>query len=517
MRAIDIANNRFGLGARPDAAPISDARKWLLEQLDRYDARPPAIAAAPPQAAAANRLVDYYQAGRMKQQQRRSGSDMAGREPERRPKPRPERKRGRGQRANGDMAKAADADNPADLSANSDMRSAAMQLQQAERAKLRDIYMVSVAARARSALLTNTPFAERLVHFWSNHFAISADKPPVLAMAGSFEFDAIRPHIMGNFGQMLAAVERHPAMLTFLDQAQSIGPDSPAGQRIAANGRARGLNENLAREILELHTLGVRSGYTQNDVTEFARALTGWTVSGLGGGLGGGRAQRSLGGRPGSFGFAPLIHEPGNRSILGRSFAQNGEAQAQAVLDMLAVDPATARNIATKLARHFVADTPPAALVARLEQAFIQSGGDLPMVYRALIDAPEAWSPVAAKFKTPWEWAISAVRAVGGETLPMANVQGFFTQLGQPIWRPGSPAGYDDLAASWAGPDALMRRVEVAERLASRTASISDARNLADRLFGDGLSPPTRMAVERAETTAQAIALLLVSPEFMRR
>lgn len=484
MSDIAIARNRFGLGARAGEAAPANAKSWLLDQLGRFEPRPAAIANAPGRAEAAAQIVEYLQAGRANRQLRRAAQTPI-----------------------------ADATMPATPQPKNDMESAAMQARRAERGDLRDIYAQSVAARANAALTTATPFVERLVHFWSNHFAISAEKPPVIAMAGNFEFDAIRPHVLGKFGDMLGAVERHPAMLTFLDQAQSIGPGSPAGQRAAGNGRTRGLNENLAREIMELHTLGVRTGYGQADVTEFARALTGWTV----GGIGRGPARRLGGGEPGDFTFARQFHEPGARTILGKSFAQNGEAQAQAVLDMLAVHPATAKHIATKLARHFVSDDPPAPLVAKLERAFVQSGGDLPTVYRALVEAPEAWAAAPAKFKTPWEWAVSAGRAVGAETFPAANVLGFVTQLGQPIWRPGSPAGFDDIAASWAGPDAVMRRVEAAERFAGRARGEQDARAMAASLFGDGLSEGTATAIARAESPAQGVALLLVSPEFMRR
>ncbi|KQM67589.1 hypothetical protein ASE75_01235 [Sphingomonas sp. Leaf17] len=481
MRASAIANNRFGLGARLGTEPPKDPRGWLLAQLQHYVVRPQAIAAAPSRAEAAAALVDFYQAARA----------------------------GRMQRAGGAMSGAAVTEGANEPP----MRSAAMQARQIERSKLRTLYVDSVAARANASLTTPTPFVERLVHFWANHFAISAEKPPVIAMAGSFEFDAIRPHVLGSFAAMLRAVERHPAMLTYLDQAQSVGPGSMAGRRAAANGRKRGLNENLAREILELHTLGARTGYGQADVTELARALTGWTVGGIAGGPGSGLATTS----PGDFAFAAVLHEPGARTVLGRNFAEAGEAQAQAVLDMLATHPATAKHVATKLARHFVADTPPLALVARLERAFLQSGGDLPTVYRALIEAPEAWSPEASKFKTPWEWSVSAMRAIGAESFPAPNVLGYMTQLEQPVWRPGSPAGFDDVAASWASPDALMRRVEAAERVAARAQGASDARAIGGTLFGDSLSPQTATAIARAESPAQGLALLLVSPDFMRR
>jgi uncharacterized protein (DUF1800 family) len=314
------------------------------------------------------------------------------------------------------------------------------------------------------------------------------------------------------------AVERHPAMLLFLDQAVSVGPNSQVGQASArrqAKNRA-GLNENLAREIMELHTLGVRSVYTQTDVTEFARAMTGFTVAGIGRGPGA-RYAGTAEGEPGSFVFAERIHEPGTRTILVKQWNQQGEGQAAAVLDYLATHPATAHHIATKLARHFANDDPPPALVARLEKTFLKSGGDLPTVYRALIASPECWASTQAKFKSPWEWSISAMRALGTQQVQANAVNGLLGQLGQPTWKPGSPAGWDDVAGAWAGPDAIMRRVEAAERMAARVKDTIDARQRAAQLFPDALSASTTQSIARAESPGQGLALMLVSPEFIRR
>ena len=264
---------------------------------------------------------------------------------------------------------------------------------------------------------------------------------------------------------------------------------------------------------MELHTLGVRTGYTQADVTEFARALTGWTVSGLGRGP----ASRLIGGSPGQFQFAEILHEPGARTIIGKTYRQNGEDQAKAVLLDLAANPATAKHLSTKLARHFAGDDPPPALVERLSKAYLASGGDLPTLYRTLIDSPEPWAPHPLKFKNPWEWSVSALRAVGSSQVEPMMAANLLRQLGQPTWQPGSPAGWDDIAASWAGPDALVRRVEVAQRIADKTGSAVDARALAEKLFPQSLSQTTRTAIARAESPAEGLALLLVSPEFVRR
>jgi len=365
-----------------------------------------------------------------------------------------------------------------------------------------------VQARADSALATEAPFVERMVHFWSNHFCISADNPRVTAFAAAFERDAIRPHVLGRFADMMLAAERHPAMLIYLNQLQSIGPDSPAAAREPE--RRRGLNENLAREIMELHTLGVRSGYTQADVTEFARALTGWSVRGLGGGP-------AAPDDPDPFIFRPVQHEPGARTILGKRYPQDGEGQARGVLMDFAHAPTTAVHIATKLARHFAGDEPPPAMVARLAESFTSGGGDLPTLYRTLIASPEAWAAAPAKFKTPWEWTISALRGLGTTRIgdmPIAAVQ---TQLGQRVWKPGAPAGWDDVAASWCGSDALLRRVEVAQRWAAPLGERLDARALAPRIMPGALGSATADQIARSESPAGAIALMLVSPDFLRR
>lgn len=496
MSNASIALNRFGLGGRADAPASADPRRALLDQMARFDARPGVIAALPATPVVAGQIADYLEELRMAQrdqrQDRRGGADDAMRAP-------------------------ADATGGAAMAESEPENDPVRRARQFGRQQGRDFYQTAVGARAQVAVASETPFVERLVHFWSNHFAVSAEKITMIGLAGAFEFDAIRPHVLGKFRDMLHAVERHPAMLLYLDQAQSIGPGSMAGQLAARRGGPQriGLNENLAREILELHTLGVRTGYSQADVTEFARAMTGWTVAGITRGP----AARFAGleGKPGSFVFAGRIHEPGTRTILGKSYSQQGERQAAAVLDDLAVHPATARHIATKLARHFAGDEPPVSLVAKLETAFLRSGGDLPTLYRVLIEAPEAWVAQPVKFRTPWEWSVAALRGLGTREIPAEAVVGLMTQLGQPIWRPGSPAGFDDIAASWAGPDAVMRRVEAAERMAARTRDTIDARARAAVLFPGALSATTSQAIARAESASQGVALMLVAPEFMRR
>lgn len=459
MSAASIALNRFGLGARPDEAPPERPRQWLLDQFTRYEPRPAAWGALP---ASPQIARDYVEDRREMRQADGEAKQMARK-----------------------------------------------QLRQDNR----ELYRAAVNARMASALAAPAPFAERLVHFWANHFAVSADKMISLPFIGAFEAEAIRPNIMGSFENLLLAAERHPAMLLYLDQVRSTGPESRLAERVAMRRPERkpGLNENLAREIMELHTLGVRGGYTQADVTEFARAMTGWSVGGLGRQAAADRAE------PGRFAFRPAIHEPGTRTIMGKAYAQAGEAQARAVLHDFATAPTTADHIATKLARHFVADDPPPAFVKRLSTAFRQSDGDLPTVYRALVEAPESWAETSSKFKTPWDWLVSALRGIGMTTPGEMQVAPLMQQLGQPVWRPGSPAGFDDIAQSWAAPDALVRRVEVAQRIALRVGDRIDPRSAAAKLLPGAASAETVEAIGRAESQPTGLALLLVSPEFQRR
>ena len=470
MSAMAIAVNRFGLGVSTTSDPIpNDAKKWLNTQFDQYQAVPNAWVSQRKTNAIIADLAQY-------QMQTRNTS-------------------------------------------NNDQES----VKRAFRRNVRDDYLAAVNARTESALSSSAPFVERLVHFWANHFAVSVQKPAVTDLAGVFELEAIRPFVLGNFRDMLLAVEKHPAMLLYLDQAKSIGPNSCAAEHLAVRdpSKKRGLNENLAREILELHTLGVRSGYTQTDVTEFARALTGWSV------MGDNNKDKNVIEGINGFVFRPQIHEPGSRTIMGKNYAPTNkilpnQAQAEVVLSDLASSPATARHIATQLAQHFVNDIPPSSLIDKLASTFLSGGGNLMQVYRTLIDAPEAWQPAPAKFKTPWEWLISSLRglnyqSLGRNHLNGLNVSQILNELGQPVWKPGSPAGYDDSADTWAAPNALLRRVEMAQRLVAPLGDKLDARSLADKLLLGAISPATLTQISRAESATTGLALLLVCPEFLRR
>jgi uncharacterized protein (DUF1800 family) len=378
-------------------------------------------------------------------------------------------------------------------------------------------YRAQVLARAQSAALTQRPFAERLVHFWSNHFAVSADKGVVFGLAGTLENEAIRPHVAGHFVDLLLAVEQHPAMIAFLDNQYSVGKDSMAAQYAsrlrgpapdAPKGRF-GINENLAREILELHTLGVNGGYSQADVTSFAQIITGWSI---GGGKG-----RLAGGVPGRFYYRDNLHEPGPKVFLGKTYTEQGQRQGEAVLADLARRPETARFIATKLVRHFIADDPPPAAVERVSRAFTYSGGDLPHVYAALIEAPEAWEPAARKFKTPEDFVFSTLRALNVSPAQPEEVIRTFDLLGQRQYTPGSPAGWPDTSKSWDGSDALMHRVLWASRVGAKYENGVEPAELAAASLGHYARRETITALRRATSSGQAVALLLMSPEFQRR
>ena len=361
-------------------------------------------------------------------------------------------------------------------------------------------------AEARLAQACSAPigYVERLTAFWSNHFCVSVAKSGVCrAAAGAFEREAIRPHVLGRFADMLRAVEQHPAMLNFLDNAQSIGPNSLAG-----HNNHGGLNENLARETLELHTMGVGAGYTQADVTQLANILTGWTIAGRDGKLG----------EPGSFTFNPNAHEPLAATLLGRLYVEGGVAQGEAALADLAREPATAQHIGFKFARHFVADAPDPALVARLAKTFRDSDGDLAALARTLIADDAAWREPASKIRNPWELTVAAYRAFGRSPSDAGPALAALNLLGMPLWQPAGPNGFsDDSVAAWASPEGMKTRVELAARFAAQIKDAPTPAALLDDVIGPTASPATRQAVSRAETPEQAYALLILSPEFQRR
>ena len=362
----------------------------------------------------------------------------------------------------------------------------------------RPIYLEEARVRIAAALGTEIGFGERLVWFWSNHFCVSADK--IRSMSGAYEREAIRPHVLGRFTDLLLAAEGHAAMLFYLDQTVSMGANSVAGIN-----RTRGLNENLAREILELHTLGVRSGYTQEDVIGFANVLTGWTLV-------------PPGDNPehgGEFTFNPRLHEPGAQKVLGKIYEDETVEQGRAVLRDLAAHPATATHVATKLARHFIADTPPAPLVERMAKVFLDTGGDLKEIAKAMVSSPEAWTEPPTKLKRPSEWVVGMVRATGRSQADPARFTDGQALLGEPLWRPSSPKGFPDDEGSWI--NGMGRRLDVANNFAERLSGGVDPQDVIETVLGYLVSSEVKQAVSRAESRQQALVLLFMSAEFQRR
>ena len=344
-------------------------------------------------------------------------------------------------------------------------------------------------------LTTDAPFRERLAWFWANHFTVSLRRGEVAAVLYPYLREAIRPHVTGRFADMLLAVMRHPAMLMYLDNSASVGPNSRAGLR-----NRRGLNENLARECLELHTVTPAAGYTQADVTEFAKVLTGWSFD--------------LNGDPPQYLFRPNAHEPGSKTVMGQTFP-TGAGGGLGALAWLADHPATHRHLATKLVRHFVSDDPPTAAVARVEAVLRRTGGDLRAASLELTRLPEAWAPLT-KLRTPTEYVFAAMRALDLPDGQRPKLEGVFGSLGQPLFSAPEPNGWSDRAEDWSGPEALLRRVDWAYGLAGHAAD-ADPEQVAARALGPLLRPATTAQMQHAGSRRDALTLLLTSPEFQRR
>jgi uncharacterized protein (DUF1800 family) len=403
------------------------------------------------------------------------------------------------------------------------------------------------------AIYSERQLEEVLTDFWFNHFNVDSRKGPVRFLLSAYERDAIRPHVLGTFRELLGATAKSPAMLFYLDNWMSADPNAatniqpqrtrrtqrpnrsaPADPlrpqrppRLGStpqppNAMRRGLNENYARELMELHTLGVDGGYTQKDVTEVARAFTGWTI-----------VNPRQGG---DFRFEPRMHDAGDKTVLGRRINAGGMKDGEQVLDLLAAHPSTARFISTKLARRFVSDTPPPALVDRLAARFTATSGDLREVMRALLASPEFLSPAAyaAKVKTPFEFVISALRATRADVADARPVVRSLQQLGMPLYQCQPPTGYKDTADAWVSTGALVNRMNVATTLASGqlarraapalklgptssgSASASGS-SQTDLLIGLAVSEATRATIQKSASPQQALALTLGSPEFQRR
>jgi uncharacterized protein (DUF1800 family) len=512
-----VALNRFGFGARGGASgdlvnAASDPRGYVKAELSRPNGvllEMPGLASTPALAEA----VFAYQAE--VKQAREAAAKSAAQGSEAAPAPpatdakAPRRSLSLNSVAMEMSGKEAAAKPPDNGNANTTMAATdaappgAAKLPPQPLNVIQKTYRAEALARLQRAIIADCGVTERLVAFWSNHFCISANKGELARMwAGSFEREAIRPHVLGRFADMLKAVEQHPAMLFFLDNQQSLGPDSRAGQN-----RKRGLNENLAREIMELHTLGVGGGYSQDDVTSLARIITGWTFAGRQGQLG----------APGNFVFNANAHQPGAQRLLGKVYEANGVAQGEAALSDIARHPSTAKFIAAKFARHFVADDPPPALVARLQDAFRKSDGDLRALTVALVDSDEAWRAPLTKLRSPYEFLVATGRLLARVPEDPGQYLGGLNLLGQPLWSPAGPNGFPDTNAAWAAPEGMKLRLDIAAQIASRLGANIDPRDLLEFAAADAASPETRRTIERAESRQQALALLLMSPEFQRR
>ncbi len=467
-----LALHRFGLGPRPGsiAAIETDPRGALVAELDRPSATLAAASALPSSTVAFRAVADFN----AKQQAR---ATLAKREQDAKKKQMAEAPM-MAEDAGKEMAEKPAADAVPDPG--------------------RAIYLEEAKIRTEAAVNAEIGLTERLVWFWSNHFCISADK--IRSMSGAYEREAIRPHVLGRFADMLLAAEGHPAMLFYLDNTFSMGANSVAGIN-----RSRGLNENFARETLELHSLGVRSGYTQDDVISFANVLTGWSWV----------PPDNDPEHGGEFTFNPRLHEPGAKTVMGKVYEDGGVEQGRAVLRDLATHPAAATHVAGKLARHFVADTPPPALVEIMAKVFLETGGDLKEVTKAMIAAPQSWTELPTKLKRPSEWRVGIVRATGITQIDPKRFTGSLVLLGEPLWRPSSPKGFADDEATWI--DGVGRRLDIANSFAERVADKVDPNDVIENVLGSCVSAEVKQAVGRAESRQQALALLFMSAEFQRR
>jgi uncharacterized protein (DUF1800 family) len=469
-----IAVSRFGLGARPGElqASSSDPRGWLTAQIRRAGADQPDS----PLPGSADRFAALISFRAEIKDLKQGGGKPGGRT-----------------ETQGSAATNSQADG---IDFKRDRRMAVKPLLEGVRDE--------IFARTRLGAGTAAPFRERWALFWANHFTVSTAKLQSALLAGPFEREAIRPNIFGRFEDLLVASTTHPGMLVYLDQARSAGPDSMAGTR-----RQAGLNENLAREIMELHTIGADAGYSQADVTEFARALTGYSIG----------TARDAEGAEGRFLFRANLHEPGARTVLGKRYGENGARQARTILRDLAASPHTATHVARKLATHFVADTPPPALIARLRASYLKSDGDLALLARTLVESPEAWGAESEKFKTPNEFMLSSYRAVGavpGD--PAREVVQPLTLFGQRPYAAPQPNGWSDLAGDWAAPDALVKRLTWASQFSGAYApGMGTPIDVAEAALGARMSAALRTALARAESRVEAVTILLMSAEFQRR
>ncbi len=367
-------------------------------------------------------------------------------------------------------------------------------------------------ARLLRSVYSQRQLYEIMVDFWSNHFNVFSAKGADRWLTTAYDRDTIRPHALGRFKDLLLATAQSPAMLFYLDNWLSASPNAVVA-RLAPNNPRRGLNENYARELMELHTLGVEGGYTQKDVQEVARCFTGWTI----------RQPRS----EGTFHFEPRIHDTGEKLVLGNRIPPGGGMEdGLRVIDLLSRHASTARFVSLKLARRFVADDPPPSLVNKAAEAFSNSAGDIHTVLRTLFDSPEFFSPAAyqGKVKKPLEFVASALRTTGADVQLSHQLLRYLGRMGEPLFLAQPPTGYPDVGASWTSPDMLLTRMNFATDLIAnripgsrvKLDALGDKDAFARLIAPDALSTATRLALAEIEGS-QAIALLMAAPEFQRR
>ena len=353
------------------------------------------------------------------------------------------------------------------------------------------------------AFATPTPFYERLVWFVSNVLTISSERPTCVGLIGSFERDVIRKNLSLGYDKILINSAKHPAMLLYLDNINSIGPDSKKGRR-----RSKGRNENYAREILELHTVGLEAKYTQQDVISLTNILTGWTI-----------AKKKSANR--GFYFNANTHQPGPQTLLGVKYSQSGVKQGEAALRDLAKHPFTAKNLATKMANHFISENPPVELVDQMAKAYLNNGSSILKMAHAMILSPLSWQPEQQKIKTPIEIVVSTMRLLipsskSFDTKARKQLLNQCQQMGQRPYAAQSPKGWSDLGMDWLGGEAMLRRLKWAEMMSRKFGkNIDNPTKFAQKHFN--LSTRTKNSIARAPDRETAIGLLLASPEFQRR
>jgi len=354
--------------------------------------------------------------------------------------------------------------------------------------------------RLERSLAQPEALPERLTLFWSDHFTVGVDKGQIIPLVGAYEREALRPNIYAPFRELLFKAVTHPAMLLYLDNDQSFGPDSPLGQK----GK-RGLNENLGREILELHTLGVDGGYTQDDVRALAAVLSGWVM-----------VTAVDADSYGDTLFHPPRHEPGPKTILGKTYPEAGADQLRQVLNDLARHPATARHVATRMCRSFISEDPPPALVARMADSFRRTDGNLAEVTRVMVTSDEAWSLPPRKVRPPIELLYVVSRLIGRvPDRPPADRAA--NAMGQPYFGAPSPKGWPDEDNAWATADGIKTRLDWARSVAAMAHQKTDVRQLVNDPLAGVIGDETRTAVLQAETQEQALTLLIMSPDLQRR